>query len=62
MAHRRSLCQPAHLVLWDEPLNFLDIQSREQLEESLLEIKPTLVFVEHDRYFVESIATEVIEL
>ena len=57
-----SLCTPAHLVLWDEPLNYLDITSREQLEESLLEHKPTLLFVEHDRYFVGSVATKVVEL
>ena len=58
----RTLCEPAHVVLWDEPLNYLDVQTREQLEESLLLHKPTLVYVEHDRYFVESVATEIIEL
>ena len=57
-----SLCQSAHLYLWDEPLNYIDLFSRLQLEELLLEYRPTLLFVEHDRVFREKIATEVVEL
>ncbi len=57
-----SLCQPAHLFLWDEPLNFIDIFSRIQLEELLLAARPTMLFVEHDRSFREKVATRVIEL
>lgn len=57
-----SLCQQAHLYLWDEPLNFIDIYSRMQIEELLLQYRPTMVFVEHDEAFRQRIATKVIEL
>ncbi len=57
-----SLCQSAHLYLWDEPLNYIDLFSRMQIEELLLQYRPTLLFVEHDRVFRERIATETIEL
>lgn len=58
----RSLCQTAHLYLWDEPLNFVDVWSRMQLEELLLTYRPTMLFVEHDRTFTEKIATRQIGL
>ena len=53
----RSLCEPAHLSLWDEPLNYIDILSRGQIEELLLESKPTILFVEHDKCFCDRVAT-----
>ncbi len=52
-----SLCERAHLYLWDEPLNYVDLFSRIQIEELLLSFRPTLLFVEHDRAFREKIAT-----
>ena len=58
----RSLCQPAHLYLWDEPLNFMDVFSRMQVEELLLIFEPTLLFVEHDQEFAERIATRTVTL
>lgn len=58
----RSLCQDAHLYLWDEPLNFIDVYSRMQIESLLLECQPTMVFVEHDRAFSERIATKAVSL
>ena len=58
----RSFLSPAHLLLWDEPLNYLDIASREQIEEVVLAHAPTLVFVEHDRRFVDRVATARISL
>lgn len=58
----RSLCQQAHLYVWDEPLNYVDLYSRIQLEELIQTYRPTLVFVEHDRAFQEKIATQVVEL
>lgn len=58
----RSLCQQANLYIWDEPLNFVDVISRMQIEELLLEFQPTILFVEHDRSFCENIATKLIEL
>ena len=57
-----SLCQSAHLYLWDEPLNYIDLFSRMQIEELLLQYRPTLLFVEHDRIFQERIATQVVRL
>lgn len=58
----KSLCEPAHLFLWDEPLNYIDIYSRIQLEELLSACQPAMLFVEHDRMFREKIATKIIEL
>lgn len=58
----RSLCEQAHLHIWDEPLNFVDVISRMQIEELLLEHEPTLLFVEHDREFADRIATKHVRL
>ena len=58
----RSLCQRANLFLWDEPLNFLDVLSRTQLEQLLLSQEPTMIFVEHDRRFQQNVATREIIL
>ncbi len=57
-----SLSKPAHLFIWDEPLNYIDVISRIQIEEIIKESKPTLVLVEHDRRFVEDIANKIIYL
>ena len=57
-----SLAAQAHLYVWDEPLNYLDIPSREQMEALLLQYAPTLVFVEHDAAFFEKIATQIVYL
>lgn len=57
-----NLCQKPHLYIWDEPLNFVDVFSRIQLEELLLEYAPTVIFVEHDRVFTQRIATKEILL
>ncbi len=58
----KSLCEKAHLYIWDEPLNYIDIFSRMQIENLILEYKPTLIFVEHDKTFSEKIATKIIRL
>ncbi|RCX23802.1 lincosamide and streptogramin A transport system ATP-binding/permease protein [Fontibacillus phaseoli] len=58
----KSLCEKVHLHIWDEPLNFIDVISRMQIEELLLEYSPTLLFVEHDREFCNNVATKVVEL
>lgn len=57
-----SLLTPAHLYIWDEPLNYIDVFSRMQIEKLLLEYRPTMLFVEHDARFCEKIATKIIEL
>ena len=57
-----SLSQQAHLYLWDEPLNYIDIFSRMQIEEMLLSFAPAMVVVEHDRKFLDRVATEIIHV
>ncbi len=57
----KSLCEQAHLYIWDEPLNFVDVLSRMQIEELLLQYAPTMLFVEHDSAFVENVATKRVE-
>ena len=58
----RSLCQQAHLYVWDEPLNFIDLYTRLQLEQLLGQCCPTLLFVEHDAAFRDGVATRLIRL
>ena len=58
----RSLCEQAHLYIWDEPLNFIDVISRIQIAELLLEYVPTMLFVEHDRAFCDEVATKSVRL
>lgn len=55
-----SLVTRAHLYVWDEPLNYIDVFSRMQIEDLILKYQPTLVFVEHDREFAEKMATKLI--
>lgn len=57
-----SLCTPAHLYVWDEPLNYIDVISRIQLENLLKKFSPTVILVEHDKTFSDSIATKIIEI
>ena len=57
-----SICEPAHLHIWDEPMNYIDVISRMQIENLLLEFKPTILFVEHDRAFCDNVATKTISL
>ena len=57
-----SFINPVNLLIWDEPMNYLDIASREQIEEVILEFEPTMLFIDHDRYFLNSIATDTFEL
>lgn len=58
----KSLSQRANIYIWDEPLNFIDIFSRIQIENLILKYKPTMVFVEHDNMFNKNIATKTIQL
>lgn len=58
----KSLCEPANLYVWDEPLNYIDILSRGQIEELLLACKPTILFVEHDRVFCDTVANKEVVL
>ena len=58
----KSLLEPSHILIWDEPLNYIDIFSRIQIEELILQYKPTMIFIEHDSYFYEKIKTKEIVL
>ena len=57
-----SLLTPAHLYIWDEPLNYIDVFSRMQIEKLLMEYKPAMLVVEHDVRFREQVATKTVEL
>jgi len=57
----RSLCEESHLLIWDEPLNYIDLISRMQIEELLLSHSPTILFVEHDRAFCDAVATKTVD-
>ncbi len=57
----RTLCEEAHLYVWDEPLNYIDVLSRMQIESLLLKYEPTMVLVEHDRSFIEAVSTRIID-
>lgn len=58
----RSLMGTEHILVWDEPLNYVDLTIRTQIEKAILKYQPTMIFVEHDAYFGERIATGVIDL
>ena len=58
----RSLCQQAHLYVWDEPMNYIDVFSRLQLESVIVQAHPTMILVEHDRAFLERVCTRVVDL
>lgn len=58
----KSLCEKAHLYIWDEPLNYIDVFSRMQLEELLSASPLTMLFVEHDQAFTDRIAAKKISL
>ncbi|WP_100329952.1 Lsa family ABC-F type ribosomal protection protein [Bacillus xiapuensis] len=58
----KSLCEKAHLYIWDEPLNFIDIYSRMQIEELIQRFNPTMVIVEHDQAFQQTVATKIISM
>ena len=58
----KSLSERANLYVWDEPLNYIDVLSRIQIEDLITEYEPTLLFVEHDRAFQERISTKTVRI
>ena len=51
-----------NFLLIYEPLNYIDILTREQIEDAILSCSPTIIFVEHDEKFIEKVATKIINL
>ncbi len=62
LAVARMLLSPSNTLLMDEPTNHLDLDSKEVLLEALEDYGGTLIFVSHDRYFVEKLATKIVEI
>ena len=58
----RSLCQRAHLYLWDEPLNYIDVLSRMQIERLICQFRPTMILVEHDQTFLDHVGARILRL
>lgn len=58
----KNLCENSHLYIWDEPLNYIDIFSRIQIEKLILEHKPTIIFVEHDYSFIKNVSNKIVYL
>ena len=62
VALAKSLVEPADLYLWDEPANYLDVFNQDQLIELLKKIKPAMLLIEHDEYFIEQVADQRVRL
>lgn len=58
----KSLCEPAHLYVWDEPFNFIDVYSRMQIEQLIVKFSPSMVLVEHDLAFRSTVAPQIVKL
>ncbi len=55
-------CEQGNFLILDEPTNHLDLAARESLEQALKEFDGTLLFVSHDRYFIQALADKILEL
>jgi ATP-binding cassette subfamily F protein 3 len=62
LAVASMLLRPSNTLLLDEPTNHLDLDSKEVLLDALVDFGGTLIFVSHDRYFVERLATKIVEV
>lgn len=62
LALAKSLLEPADLYLWDEPANYLDVFNQDQFINLLQAVKPAMLLIDHDQYFIEHVANERIAL
>ncbi|WP_100488079.1 ribosomal protection-like ABC-F family protein [Sporolactobacillus pectinivorans] len=62
LALARSLCESAQLYIWDEPLNYLDVITREQVQQIISEVQPTMLIVDHDHEFIDEVTLTKIKL
>ncbi|MEE6751268.1 ABC-F family ATP-binding cassette domain-containing protein [Pediococcus acidilactici] len=62
VALARALCEPANLYIWDEPLNYLDVITREQIQQLILRERPAMLIIDHDREFVRQVNTQIVEI
>ena len=58
----KSLCEPAHLYVWDEPFNYMDVYSRMQIEQLIVTFSPSMVLVEHDLAFRSTVAPQIVQI
>ena len=58
VALARSLAEPANLYIWDEPLNYLDVITRRQVEELILEVDPPMLLIDHDIEFIDQVINQ----
>lgn len=62
VALAKTLIEPADLYLLDEPTNHLDVESTQWLQEMVMRLKGAVIFITHDRYFLDELATHIYEL
>lgn len=58
----KSISEQANIYIWDEPLNYIDILTRIQIEDAILKYRPTLIFVEHDENFIQKVSTKIVDI
>lgn len=62
VALAKSLVEPSDLYFWDEPANYLDVFNQDQLIKLLEEVKPAMLLIEHDQYFIEQVTSQRVKL
>lgn len=58
----KSICEPAHFYVWDEPFNYMDVYSRMQIEQLIVKFSPAMVLVEHDLAFRNAVDPQIVQI